>query len=147
MCARLFPSCVGVNSFLAFVTLGETSFAIQENDVLENHRIMQQSLFIPGFLTLPTAYVTGNPVECVLHPRLWNTTSLWDPLGVGHIYQDEYEEDNVGYQLGTVSDVDSHKDLLEFRSFLGRMKGSLFAWVQYEKIVYKVALQLHKRIL
>ncbi len=22
-----------------------------------------------GFLTLPTAYVTGNPVECVVHPR------------------------------------------------------------------------------
>ena len=72
---------------------------------------------------------------------------MWDPLGVGHIYQDEYEEDNVGYQLGTVSDVDSHKDLLEFRSFLGRRKGSLFAWVQDEKIVYKVARQLHKRIL
>ena len=25
-----------------------------------------------GFLTLPTAYVTGNPVECVVHPTLWN---------------------------------------------------------------------------
>lgn len=25
-------------------------------------------LFSKGFLTLPTAYVTGNPVECVLHP-------------------------------------------------------------------------------
>merc|ERR1719188_966036 len=55
-----------------------------------------------GFLTLPTAYVTGNPVECVLHPRLWNTTEIWDPLGVGQIYQDEYEEENIGYQIGTV---------------------------------------------
>ncbi len=44
------------------------------------------SLF-SGFLTLPTAYVTGNPVECVLHPDVWNSTSLWDPLGVGHILQ------------------------------------------------------------
>ena len=56
-----------------------------------------------GFLTLPTAYVTGNPVECVLHPRLWNKTEFWDPLGVGHIYQDEYEEENVGYPVGAVS--------------------------------------------
>ena len=52
---------------------------------------------------MPTAYVTGNPVECVLHPRLWNTTEIWDPLGVGQIYQDEYEEENIGYQIGTVS--------------------------------------------
>ena len=61
------------------------------------------SISFPGFLTLPTAYVTGNPVECVLHPRLWNTTEIWDPLGVGQIYQDEYEEENIGYQIGTVS--------------------------------------------
>ena len=46
--------------------------------------------------------MTGNPVECVLHPSIWNTTSLMDPLGVGHIINDEYEEDNVGYQIGTV---------------------------------------------
>ena len=46
--------------------------------------------------------MTGNPVECVLHPKLWNQTHMWDPLGVGHIYQDEYEEDNVGYPLGSV---------------------------------------------
>ena len=26
-----------------------------------------------------------------------------DPLGVGQIYQDEYEEENIGYQIGTVS--------------------------------------------
>jgi hypothetical protein len=61
--------------------------------------------FIAGFLTLPTAYVTGNPVECVLHPRLWNKTKFWDPLGVGHITQereDEYEEENVGYPIGAV---------------------------------------------
>ncbi|XP_059090515.1 uncharacterized protein LOC131886258 isoform X2 [Tigriopus californicus] len=56
-----------------------------------------------GFLTLPTAYVTGNPVECVLHPNLWNKTSLWsNPLGVGHLYQDEYEEESMGYPVGTV---------------------------------------------
>ncbi len=47
--------------------------------------------------------MTGNPVECVLHPRLWNKTEFWDPLGVGHIYQDEYEEENVGYPVGAVS--------------------------------------------
>jgi len=63
-----------------------------------------------GFLTLPTAYVTGNPVECVLHPDMWNKTSLWDPLGVGHIYQDEYEEENVGYPLGTVRNLSYGRD-------------------------------------
>ena len=47
--------------------------------------------------------MTGNPVECVLHPRLWNTTEIWDPLGVGQMYHDEYEEENIGYQIGTVS--------------------------------------------
>ena len=25
----------------------------------------------------------GNPVECVVHPDLWNKTKLWDPLGIG----------------------------------------------------------------
>ena len=68
-----------------------------------------------GFLTLPTAYVTGNPVECVLHPRLWNQTTLWDPLGIGNAqlglrgsdgrgqsFDDEYEEENVGYPINQV---------------------------------------------
>lgn len=59
--------------------------------------------FFSGFLTLPTAYVTGNPVECVVHPQLWNTSDLWDPLAVGKMYQDEYEEENVGYPIGSVS--------------------------------------------
>ena len=56
-----------------------------------------------GFLTLPTAYVTGNPVECVLHPNLWNKSHVWDPLGVGQVYTDQYEEDNVGHPVTTVS--------------------------------------------
>ncbi len=56
----------------------------------------------PGFLTLPTAYVTGNPVECVVHPELWNKSQIWDPLGVGHIYQDQYEEEYIGYPIGSV---------------------------------------------
>ena len=43
-------------------------------------------------------------MECVLHPRLWNTTEIWDPLGVGQMYHDEYEEENIGYQIGTVSE-------------------------------------------
>ena len=55
-----------------------------------------------GFLTLPTAYVTGNPVECVLHPELWNQSHIWDPLGVGQIYKDQYEEENIGYSVGSV---------------------------------------------
>ena len=59
--------------------------------------------FFPGFLTLPTAYVTGNPVECVLHPSLWNKSHVWDPLGVGQVYTDQYEEDNVGHPITTVS--------------------------------------------
>ena len=65
--------------------------------------IASPPFLLQGFLTLPTAYVTGNPVECVLHPRLWNTTEIWDPLGVGQMYHDEYEEENIGYQIGTVS--------------------------------------------
>ena len=40
-------------------------------------------MILLGFLTLPTAYVTGNPVECVVHPDLWNKTQIWDPLGIG----------------------------------------------------------------
>ena len=67
-------------------------------------------LFIfSGFLTLPTAYVTGNPVECVLHPKLWNKTRVWDPLGLGHIHQDEYEEENVGYPVGTVRKMSANE--------------------------------------
>ena len=61
-----------------------------------------------GFLTLPTAYVTGNPVECVVHPAIWNRSKLWDPQGVGRIsqnvvFEDQFEEENVGYPLGSVS--------------------------------------------
>ena len=62
----------------------------------------------PGFLTLPTAYVTGNPVECVVHPSLWNRTNLWDPLGIGLVdskgqsLDDEYLEENYGAPINTV---------------------------------------------
>ena len=60
-----------------------------------------------GFLTLPTAYVTGNPVECVLHPSLWNDSGVWDAVGVGQmpIRNDdaEYEEENIGYPVSSVS--------------------------------------------
>lgn len=64
-----------------------------------------------GFLTLPTAYVTGNPVECVVHPDLWNKTSLWDPLGIGRVQigdiagnslDDEYVEENYGSPINSV---------------------------------------------
>lgn len=61
-----------------------------------------------GFLTLPTAYVTGNPVECVVHPALWNKSKLWDPLGIGLVdrkgqsLDDEYMEDNYGAPLNMV---------------------------------------------
>ena len=69
---------------------------------------------ITGFLTLPTAYVTGNPVECVVHPDLWNKTSLWDPLGIGRVrvdslssqessLDDEFVEENYGAPINTVS--------------------------------------------
>ena len=64
----------------------------------------------PGFLTLPTAYVTGNPVECVIHPDLWNKSKLWDPLGIGRVsldternLDDEYVEENYGSPINTVS--------------------------------------------
>ena len=61
-------------------------------------------LFFSGFLTLPTAYVTGNPVECVVHPDLWNKTDIWDPLGVGktNVFEDQYEEEYIGYPIETV---------------------------------------------
>ena len=64
-----------------------------------------------GFLTLPTAYVTGNPVECVVHPDLWNKSQLWDPLGIGRVsldlsternLDDEYVEENYGIPINTV---------------------------------------------
>ena len=60
--------------------------------------------FFSGFLTLPTAYVTGNPVECVVHPDLWNKTDIWDPLGVGktNVFEDQYEEEYIGYPIETV---------------------------------------------
>ena len=71
-------------------------------------------LLIPGFLTLPTAYVTGNPVECVLHPSLWNDSGVWDAVGVGQmpigssIGNDndddaEFVEENIGYPVTSVS--------------------------------------------
>ena len=70
---------------------------------------------IPGFLTLPTAYVTGNPVECVLHPSLWNDSGVWDAVGVGQmpigssIGNDndddaEFVEENIGYPVSSVRD-------------------------------------------
>jgi len=61
-----------------------------------------------GFLTLPTAYVTGNPVECVVHPNLWNRTVIWDPLGIGLVdrrgqsLDDEYMEENYGAPITQV---------------------------------------------
>ena len=70
-----------------------------------------------GFLTLPTAYVTGNPVECVVHPDLWNKSALWDPLGIGRVRldtldtgaslddDDEFVEENYGAPINTVSRV------------------------------------------
>merc|ERR1719412_1276963 len=63
-----------------------------------------------GFLTLPTAYVTGNPVECVLHPSLWNESGVWDAVGVGQLPigsrplpndDAEYEEENIGYPVSS----------------------------------------------
>ena len=60
---------------------------------------------VSGFLTLPTAYVTGNPVECVVHPDLWNKTKLWDPLVIGRVsvdLEDEYVEENYGTPITTV---------------------------------------------
>ncbi len=94
----------------------------------------------PGFLTLPTAYVTGNPVECVLHPNIWNTTSFLDPLGVGHILKDEYEEDNVGYQIGTVRHVEEEVLSLQASpkkySFVLEVLQPLFAGQEGKKIEF-----------
>lgn len=71
-------------------------------DTLEDYLL--NSLVLLGFLTLPTAYVTGNPVECVVHPDLWNKTDIWDPLGVGktNVFEDQYEEEYIGYPIETV---------------------------------------------
>ena len=73
---------------------------------------MQFSFLFLGFLTLPTAYVTGNPVECVLHPDLWNKTELFDMSSgtVGKISsrmlepdrEDQYDEENYGYSVDSV---------------------------------------------
>ena len=49
--------------------------------------------------------MTGNPVECVVHPDLWNRTKLWDPLGIGRVsldLDDEYMEENYGTPVNTV---------------------------------------------
>lgn len=47
--------------------------------------------------------MTGNPVECVIHPDLWNKSKIWDPMGVGQFYEDQYEEEYVGYPITSVS--------------------------------------------
>ena len=47
--------------------------------------------------------MTGNPVECVIHPEIWNKSKIWDPQGVGQIYEDQYEEEYVGYPIESVS--------------------------------------------
>ena len=56
--------------------------------------------------------MTGNPVECVIHPDLWNKSELWDPLGIGRVsldpvternLDDEYVEENYGSPINTVS--------------------------------------------
>jgi len=57
--------------------------------------------------------VTGNPVECVVHPDLWNKTKLWDPLAIGRVrietwkeneenVDDEYVEENYGSPINSV---------------------------------------------
>ena len=55
---------------------------LKHSQFVESKKTNNQ-MFLLGFLTLPTAYVTGNPVECVVHPDLWNKTQIWDPLGIG----------------------------------------------------------------
>ncbi|XP_071748623.1 uncharacterized protein [Lepeophtheirus salmonis] len=73
-------------------------------DTLEDYLL--NTLVIFGFLTLPTAYVTGNPVECVLHPDIWNKSKIFDPMRVKQIDfyddNDEYNEENSGYPINTV---------------------------------------------
>ena len=57
--------------------------------------------------------MTGNPVECVVHPDLWNKTKLWDPLAIGRVrietwkeneenVDDEYVEENYGSPINSV---------------------------------------------
>ncbi|CAB4058638.1 LRRC8 [Lepeophtheirus salmonis] len=74
-------------------------------DTLED--TLLNTLIAFGFLTLPTAYVTGNPVECVLHPDIWNKSKIFDPMRVKQIDfyddNDEYNEENSGYPINTVS--------------------------------------------
>ena len=58
--------------------------------------------------------MTGNPVECVIHPDLWNKSELWDPLGIGRVsldpvternLDDEYVEENYGSPINTVREL------------------------------------------
>ena len=80
-------------------------------DITKYKYFLTKTNSFSGFLTLPTAYVTGNPVECVVHPSLWNRTNLWDPLGIGLIdskgqsLDDEYLEENYGAPINTVSNT------------------------------------------
>ena len=50
----------------------------------------------------------------MVHPDLWNKTSLWDPLGIGRVrvdslasqetsLDDEFVEENYGATINTVS--------------------------------------------
>ena len=74
--------------------------------LLETLFVKFTSSCFSGFLTLPTAYVTGNPVECVLHPSLWNESGIWESMGVGELNvnsEEEYEEENMGYPVTSVS--------------------------------------------
>ena len=75
--------------------------------IIASRNLNDLIFIILGFLTLPTAYVTGNPVECVLHPSLWNDSGVWNAVGVGQmpIGNDdaEYEEENIGYPVSSVS--------------------------------------------
>ena len=63
----------------------------------------------------------GSQVECVLHPTLWNKSHVWDPLGVGQVYTDQYEEDNVGHPVTTV-----------------RIHLSPYFWIKFDKVRNKL---------
>ena len=99
---------------------------------------MQFSFLVLGFLTLPTAYVTGNPVECVLHPDLWNKTELFDMSSgtVGKISsrmlepdrEDQYDEENYGYSVDSVRLI-VHFQILMVVNFL-----SYAFWLQRKYI-------------
>ena len=106
---KLFPPKMHLVSFYSNAQSGL-------NQGVKLRRVLSVGLTqtVPGFLTLPTAYVTGNPVECVVHPDLWNKTSLWDPLGIGRVrvdslerqdnsLDDEFVEENYGAPINTVS--------------------------------------------